>query len=81
MSDELDLETLWGELLSRDASRVRAVWRILTEEERIAIRIHLEKMVTAEGWLEPQRVSARAALAAIALEVHDAPGPDSEETP
>jgi len=81
MSDELDLETLWGELLSRDASRVRAVWRILTEEERIAIRIHLEKMVTAEGWLESQRVSARAALAAIALEIHDAPDTDSEDTP
>ena len=26
MSDELDLETLWGMLLSRDAERIRTAW-------------------------------------------------------
>ncbi len=62
MSDEYDLEAFWGMLLSKDAERIRAAWGWLAQHERAAIRAHLERMASEEGWLAPQRDSARAAL-------------------
>jgi hypothetical protein len=62
VSDELDLETLWGMLLSRDAERIRTAWGMLSPAEQVSVRDHLYRMVTESGWLEGQRASAQAAL-------------------
>lgn len=65
MSDESDLEALWGMLLSRDAQRIRAAWATLAPAEQAAVHNHLRTMVTGSGWLDGQRESARVALDAI----------------
>jgi len=59
------IEDLWAELLSREASRVVAAWGTLGHEEQVAVKAHLTRMVTEEGWLEVQRESALAALEAL----------------
>lgn len=57
------LEYFWGEILSRDAERTcRAFNAIEDPEEKQAVRDHLQKMATEEGWAEPQRISAQHAL-------------------
>ncbi|MCC6799604.1 MAG: hypothetical protein IT325_05785 [Anaerolineae bacterium] len=65
MSDAYDLEVFWGMLLSQDAERICTAWGWLAQHERAAIRAHLERMISEEGWLAPQRNSARAALDVI----------------
>jgi hypothetical protein len=44
---------------------VIAAWETLKLEEQAAVKAHLTRMVIEEGWLEIQRESARAALAAL----------------
>ncbi len=61
-----ELDIFWENMLSRDPARVRDAWGTLTVEERIAIRAHLVRMASEEGWAEPQRISAQAALDALA---------------
>ena len=62
------LEKFWGEVLSRDPQRILAAMSIIKDaEEREAIIAHLQRMATEEGWLEPQRISAKAALAALGI--------------
>jgi len=60
-----ELDIFWENMLSRDPERVREAWGTLTVEERLAIHAHLVRMSTEEGWTEPQRISARAALEAL----------------
>ncbi|MCS6869888.1 MAG: hypothetical protein RML95_10675 [Anaerolineae bacterium] len=61
------LETFWSDLLSEEPLRVAAAWSLLQEaEEQQAVRNHLRKMATEDGWAEVQRRAARAALAVIA---------------
>ncbi|MBN2303000.1 MAG: hypothetical protein JXQ72_00895 [Anaerolineae bacterium] len=60
-----DIETLWANILSRDADRIRATWDALNAEEKTAVRAHLTRMVTEPDWSEPQRISAQAALDAL----------------
>lgn len=60
--DEFDLETLWASLLSRDPEKILPAWERISREEQGAVRAHLERMATEEGWSEPQRQSARVAL-------------------
>jgi hypothetical protein len=62
---EPDLENLWARLLSREPETIRAAWELLQGEERTAIYTHLVIMATEEGWSEPQRLSAQAALDVI----------------
>lgn len=63
------LEEFWGDLLSEEPTRVAAAWALLqAADERQAVRDHLHKMATEEGWAEVQRQAARAALAVIAAE-------------
>lgn len=62
----LPLETLWAELLSRQADRVVAAWRSLNPEEQAAVKDHLLRMTTEDGWAESQQMSAAIALEAIA---------------
>lgn len=59
------LDIFWENMLSRDPERVREAWGTLTLEERTAIHAHLVRMSTEEGWTEPQRISAQAALDAL----------------
>lgn len=60
------LESFWAEILSRDPQRVTsAINSLEDEEERQAIIAHLQRMATEEGWAEPQKASARAALEAL----------------
>ncbi|MBI5931396.1 MAG: hypothetical protein HY862_18960 [Chloroflexi bacterium] len=62
------LEKFWGEILSREPQRILAAMSSLPdEEERAAIIAHLQRMTTENGWLEPQRISAEAALAALGI--------------
>ena len=68
MSEEFDLEAIWGMLLSRDPERIRAAWTTLAPAERAAVRDHLARMTTEGGWLEGQRASAQAALDALSLD-------------
>jgi hypothetical protein len=70
-----ELEILWGGLLSRDPAKVRATWGTLSAEEQEAVRAHLVRMATEEGWTRPQRVSAQAALNAL----RNWPEPDQTE--
>ncbi len=66
MNDEKGLlDIFWENMLSRDPARVREAWGTLTAEERVAIHAHLVRMSTEEGWTEPQRISAQAALDAL----------------
>ncbi len=58
-------EIIWEDILSQEPDRVRAAFRSLDAGEQRAVRRHLQKMVSEEGWLEVQQISARAALEAI----------------
>lgn len=60
------LERLWDNLLSRQPDQIRLVFSGLTVDEQQAIRTHLLRMVEEPGWHPEQRISARAALDAIA---------------
>jgi hypothetical protein len=60
------LEEFWSDILSEEPLRIRAAWVTLGAEEQIAVRTHLTRMATEEGWAEVQRCSARAALQVIA---------------
>jgi hypothetical protein len=57
-----NLEAFWGQLLSEDPAQIRAAWARLNSDERDAILAHLVTMATDEGWSEPQRLAAQAAL-------------------
>jgi hypothetical protein len=57
-----DPEHFWAEVLSGEPGRIRAARGSLTADEAAAVRAHLRRMATEDGWLPAQRVSARAAL-------------------
>jgi hypothetical protein len=60
------LEEFWGDLLSEEPTRIAAAWALLqAADERQAVRDHLHKMATEDGWANVQRQAALAALAAI----------------
>lgn len=67
----LDPEQLWSGILSRDPERIRETWDLLDQEEKSAVHAHLTAMTTETDWTEPQRISAQAALDALA-DVYDA---------
>jgi len=74
VSNAYDLEAFWGMLLSQDAERILIAWGWLAQHERAAIRAHLERMASEEGWLAPQRDSARVALDVLGAEPENSPG-------
>ena len=59
------LETIWENLLSRDAQKTRAVFLSLDEPSRREVLAHLQAMTSAAGWHANQELSARAALQAL----------------
>jgi putative protein kinase ArgK-like GTPase of G3E family len=70
--NERGLEQFWGEILSRDKKRTRAAFRTLKDaQERAELVTHLRRMVSEEGWAEPQRTSARQALDALQPFIQD----------
>ena len=70
-----DLEQLWKGLLGRNPDMIRAMWQDLTPEEQATVHAHLKRMVSEEGWSEPQRRSAKIALDALADEISGDGGP------
>lgn len=63
-----DLELIWNDILSRDPTRIRLRWQTFSPEEQAAIRAHLTRMVSEDGWTDGQRKSAE-----VALQTLDAP--------
>lgn len=63
-----DPEVFWEQMLSRDADQIRVAWRNLAGDQQLAVYTHLRRMVSEEGWTEPQRLSARVALDALRID-------------
>lgn len=61
-----DPEQIWASILGRREEDILAAWAMLDSDERIAVYAHLKNMASEEGWAEPQRVSAQAALNVLA---------------
>jgi hypothetical protein len=70
MSEEastfLSIEDLWQALLSRQAAQVQAAFGTLDSEQQSAVIAHLRRMTQEPGWHPEQRISAQAALEALA---------------
>jgi hypothetical protein len=62
---DINPEIIWESLLSRNPERIREMWGKLNQEEQNAVYAHLQRMVSEEGWTDPQRISAQAALDAL----------------
>lgn len=67
------LEEFWGDLLSEEPLRIVAAWKLLDAVAQAAIRTHLQRMATEEGWADVQRDAARTTLATIDSEDPQAP--------
>ena len=65
MSDSEWLEAFWGDILSEEAPRIESAWQLLNTEDQRAVREHLTRMVTEDGWADVQRESAQSALDVI----------------
>lgn len=64
------LEKFWEDVLSREEKRIRAAVNGLADtEERQAVLNHLMAMATEPDWTESQRISARAALKALQIDI------------
>jgi hypothetical protein len=61
----IDPESLWDQLLSRQAALIQECFASLTPEEQGAVIAHLTRMVEETGWHAEQRLSARVALQAL----------------
>lgn len=59
------LEVFWSDLLSERPMRILSAWVSLNADEQAAVRAHLRRMVTEDGWMDVQRVAAQAALDTI----------------
>lgn len=66
MDDNYELEQLWNDLLSREDRKIRKAFTILDEESQQAVLRHLNRMSEEPGWHPEQRISAKAALRALA---------------
>lgn len=59
------LEDIWNDILSRRPARVKRRFSMLDKASQQQVLIHLNRMVTEDGWQEVQVTSARAALSAL----------------
>ncbi len=59
------LALFWDEVLSRQPARIRKAVASLDSATRKELVVHLQRMVSEEGWQPEQRKSAQAALDAI----------------
>lgn len=62
MATQIDLDTLWGNLLSRQPELIRAAFETLGATEQQSVLAHLDRMDSETGWHTEQRSSAQAAL-------------------
>ena len=67
--DSNSLESLWENLLSRQADQIHLAFNSLPLTERRAVVDHLQRMAHDPGWQPEQRLSAEAALSALAGEM------------
>jgi hypothetical protein len=61
----MEPEQLWEYLLSEKQALILRAWESMNQEERSAVKRHLQVMSTDAGWHPGQRRSARAALQCI----------------
>jgi hypothetical protein len=61
----MEAEELWEHLLSEKNELILRAWRSLNDEERAAVRRHLQAMSREDGWHMGQRRAALAALQCI----------------
>ena len=59
------LAPFWTEILSRETVRIKTAFEALSEEEKVKVSEHLNKMINEEGWHREQVISALAALEVI----------------
>jgi hypothetical protein len=62
MNNDLNLEQLWNDLLSRENRLILKAFTILDKESQQAVLQHLSRMSEEPGWHPEQRISAKAAL-------------------
>jgi hypothetical protein len=62
INDYLDIETLWGDLLSQEVERIKTTFNRLSSEEQEKILKHLKRMATDSDWHPNQRIAAQTAL-------------------
>jgi hypothetical protein len=56
------LAIFWDAILSREPERILSVFQILDMATRKAVIVHLQRMISEEGWQAEQRISAQVAL-------------------
>ena len=54
----MNIEELWENLLSEEPEKIHLAWNGLTPEERAAVREHLHRMSTEDGWHPAQQQAA-----------------------
>jgi len=59
------LESLWGDLLSRDPTRVISAFEKIDPHSRLNVIKHLKTMTREKGWHIEQKESARIAAKVI----------------
>ena len=62
IDDYLDIEALWGDLLSQEVERIKTTFNRLLPSEQEKILRHLRRMATDSDWHPNQRIAARTAL-------------------
>lgn len=68
MDQNFDIEKIWNAILSRDPAQVRFAFGGLDKESQQAVLQHLTRMSIEDGWHIEQRISAEAALKALATD-------------
>lgn len=58
----LSFEQIWDAILSREESKIRAVYAHLDADSKNSIAAHLKRMTCEDGWHPEQVISARFAL-------------------
>jgi NADH:ubiquinone oxidoreductase subunit E len=66
MNNNIDLEMLWNELLSRETRKVQRAFSRLDKDSQQAVLQHLTRISVEGGWHPEQRISAETALKALA---------------
>lgn len=61
----MEPEELWEHLLSQNTALIRFAWKSMNEEERNAVKRHLQTMARDAGWHPSQSRAAAAALQSI----------------
>jgi hypothetical protein len=60
-----EIVNVWEMLLSRKPDWIEKAFESLHPDEKRAVLIHLQKMVSEPGWQPEQKISAQAALDAL----------------